>query len=1183
MADRPIIHEFSTGIKLETTSKGEWIFQGFTEEYINVTLEAIPKEVERAIANQLFALVEGITTNQPAAIGRVIPGNPDWSVIAVVSSIRDNQGRPQLVYRYLLTEGADNLSLLAAWMDYMKKKTGSFPVFNPSTPRTKPIPIPAKVEVVSPEITQQIQEILDQCNPAIFEPNQTQKLAEIHAYAQQKAGEEPVAWAFNVAALKKPWNFSLIQTASLPAYHRLQRIINPPLIYEFSTGIKFETTSEGGWISKGFTGNYMNVTLEAIPKEVERAIANQLFAVVEGVTSNQPAIIGRVVVGNPKWSVVAVASRGQDDRGRPLSVYRYFLAEGAESLCLMATWMDSLKNKNGEFPAFCPSASGVEPINPHEAWISYTETLGKIQELLNTSEESQFNNKPNFVDPEEDWTLAKINAYAEGKAGEKSGAWAFNVEALEKPWNFTLIHAASSEAYKRLKKIIVNPPTQAPSEIKDEQKLKSALKGLIGSSIIREDFVRTIAEHIDMEPEYWDSLFTEQGASYAIQQKIHSPQMARLLTLRAMLIPETVPQYLGWLDVKEDSIQMSRHQSDAVKFQQDFVASFPNDRDRVEKLYKRIEKGIKFLLPNLLNQRVTPTAVYWLLSKSESGSRWSDYAEGFLLSIQKDVENIKNCRSPWSSDKLKENLQYEYEIWERLIDYYYYPDSPQPYYRPLAELLLQFRWYRLSVYFYQVSQGEVPDRVFRKAFSLVMYEGHYLGISLKKQLTKTEKYFARIIIFIQGGMQVLLEVLNLLLFSLKNKIILVIILVSSVLIIAGLTTLNYVNYFDFSVRHPIQTLTKTIGQIVNNQGEGEEKSNINTEKINQKIIQSLCSSTQHCQLSSSLISSPPQLSERLINSKTSELWQLQIKEYQKARKLKENGRIDSQTKQKLEAEVLNQLRQDIKPNLFPKELAEALNQFSTTRRQIESIVRLTKGQLSSTYSDFPEVIIINAVKTTLLASSQNNKSQLSYSGVIDKQDKSNPEGLKQGKRNWIKAINLYQLHLKDFPGQYGILDDQTAAQLRDEVEEKVKQQLEIPANKLAQADKQFSQTQQGIQSISLTVYNQIAAEPQFRTKLTEQYSSYLSGERQYVNFTFETMIIDKIKESLGRALNFLDPRSLDDSKLDQPYREKWIKAIYIYQKHIAKVKNANGIIAPGSETAQKLINEIIPKVKQKLS
>ena len=82
-------------------------------------------------------------------------------------------------------------------------------------------------------------------------------------------------------------------------------------IHEFSTGIRFQQTSQSpnGWVSLGFLGQYMNVTCDLIPNDIERAIANKLFAVSEGASSEKPAIIGRVI---NNYSVVALVSKGWD-------------------------------------------------------------------------------------------------------------------------------------------------------------------------------------------------------------------------------------------------------------------------------------------------------------------------------------------------------------------------------------------------------------------------------------------------------------------------------------------------------------------------------------------------------------------------------------------------------------------------------------------------------------------------------------------------------------------------------------------------------------------------------------------------------------------------------------------------------------------------------------------------------
>ena len=105
---------------------------------------------------------------------------------------------------------------------------------------------------------------------------------------------------------------------------------SPIDIHEFSTGINFQLVGSGGrWVSYGFTGQYMNNTLAqqgGIPTEVEQAIAARKFAVSEGAYTKEPAMIARELPQSP-WSVIAVVSRGEDEKGRSASFYRYFLCK----------------------------------------------------------------------------------------------------------------------------------------------------------------------------------------------------------------------------------------------------------------------------------------------------------------------------------------------------------------------------------------------------------------------------------------------------------------------------------------------------------------------------------------------------------------------------------------------------------------------------------------------------------------------------------------------------------------------------------------------------------------------------------------------------------------------------------------------------------------------------------------
>ena len=82
------IHEFSSGINVETLPDRRWISRGYkVGEYMNSTLSQIPYVVERAIANDMFKVFKDRKSQKPTFMGREVRGNngsPGWSVIAVV-------------------------------------------------------------------------------------------------------------------------------------------------------------------------------------------------------------------------------------------------------------------------------------------------------------------------------------------------------------------------------------------------------------------------------------------------------------------------------------------------------------------------------------------------------------------------------------------------------------------------------------------------------------------------------------------------------------------------------------------------------------------------------------------------------------------------------------------------------------------------------------------------------------------------------------------------------------------------------------------------------------------------------------------------------------------------------------------------------------------------------------------
>lgn len=366
-------------------------------------------------------------------------------------------------------------------------------------------------------------------------------------------------------------------------------------IHEFSTGIRPQINADGSWVSLGFTGQYMNTTINPIPPVVQRSIANKEFAVAEGAFSDQPAVIGRVVFDseNSGWSVVAVVSRGQDEKGRSASFYRYFLCDGQNNLSNILAWMEEYERNNQRKPIFNPSETKVVE-QPYQFRIADAPepSLHRSSELLQNSTFA-----PIIIPPSEQYSLQQIHALATAKVnGQQPIAWAVNVEALEKPWSFIVIQASSDRAYQILHKAIVNTPKVQTPVIADEQALKSAIKNLMGSSTVKPEAVDAVIEALgnnQINTQYWHTLFDGQGARNAITQKIYSPQMLRLLTLRALIIPQTLPEYLNWLNIKDSSNKrdLNPNVTNSLEFQYNLISLFPD--------YSIIQSNLNYLFQQI--------------------------------------------------------------------------------------------------------------------------------------------------------------------------------------------------------------------------------------------------------------------------------------------------------------------------------------------------------------------------------------------------------------------------------------------------------------------------------------------------------------------------------------------------------------------------------------------------------
>jgi hypothetical protein len=508
-------------------------------------------------------------------------------------------------------------------------------------------------------------------------------------------------------------------------------------IHEFSTGIRSQQTADGGWVSLGFTGQYMNATIVHIPDAVEISIANREFAVAEGASSDQPAIIGRVLgIGEDTWSVIAIVTRGRDEKGRSASMYRYFITQGLEK--------DGFQNLRAILAWWETQVTPLKfnPFDIQELGNPYICDINTLTFALITPREIDKNDdKPVLISPAEQLNLQSINTLASKKYNaNKNGqaiSWAFNVEALEKPERFLVIQAASDRAYQILQKAIISAPKVLAPVLTDEEALKSAIRGLMNSSQVKPENIKIIADALankQITSAYWHTLFDGQGAKTAIAQKIYSPQMVRLITLRAVVIPETMLEFLGWLNIKPGQ-KPDENQTVSLEFQNSIRRNLPQDK---------LANSIKSILPELLKQSsiITPESIRWLL-KSNDGA-WAACYQEFINDILYDLKLIVNSlkdKTIIPSDFCKCDPQ----TWESLNNskkfiYSSHSHHKQEEYASFAKLFESLQEYPLSAYFYQVSQGIVPKKIFeRLPNSDNNYVLDFIGLRLNREVTFLEE------------------------------------------------------------------------------------------------------------------------------------------------------------------------------------------------------------------------------------------------------------------------------------------------------------------------------------------------------------------------------------------------------------------------------------------------------------
>ncbi len=212
-------------------------------------------------------------------------------------------------------------------------------------------------------------------------------------------------------------------------------------IHEFSTGVIIQGTPYQWWIADFMKDDFMNLTLNDIPHPVYRAISQELLKIYEfPENSRLPVIIGREVKSKKEaWSVLAVVTLAENDRGNKIPVYRYFITEGLDRIPDILTWYN--RNRKPVFAPFDKKIIGqpyyyddVKTIR-HDAL-----TSPPFQDLLTATRQNRL-----VIPSDINCPPIILHQLAEKiKKKKQLIAWASNVKTILKPRTFNVLHLSPS-------------------------------------------------------------------------------------------------------------------------------------------------------------------------------------------------------------------------------------------------------------------------------------------------------------------------------------------------------------------------------------------------------------------------------------------------------------------------------------------------------------------------------------------------------------------------------------------------------------------------------------------------------------------------------------------------------------------------------------------------------------------
>ncbi|MBD2544519.1 hypothetical protein [Planktothricoides raciborskii] len=194
--------------------------------------------------------------------------------------------------------------------------------------------------------------------------------------------------------------------------------------------------------------------------------------------------------------------------------------------------------------------------------------------------------------------------------------------------------------------------------------IQSSIKGLTGGGNIKQEWIQTLVQakqQNQLTQEQLEKIFEDLGANSGSV----SANIVRLLTLRAIILPKTLPDYLQYLDIQKPDQNPNQQQQISLEFQSQ-IRSY---RNLLDSFLSEGAISVADLICYHKRMEYVP-AVAWLFDGGQPGL-WLKHQEYFVSKVQEYFKRFSSPRKEYAP------LEKLFKEWGYQLYISSYPSSPK--------------------------------------------------------------------------------------------------------------------------------------------------------------------------------------------------------------------------------------------------------------------------------------------------------------------------------------------------------------------------------------------------------------------------------------------------------------------------------------------------------------------------